>query len=139
MKFWHHKHNNCTFLHELTRCDLLSGFSVWKIYHKVNNTSGYLFFPFMDFQIPPISLRMNIWSVEHFLDISFIKLRFSCNQNIGETFFKLNELLSNLNKTFFTEIYCTSLVSWPWKDVASNTYSIIQLINTYFFLICHDL
>jgi hypothetical protein len=28
---------------------------------------------------------MNLWSVEHFLTISFIKIRFSCNQNIGET------------------------------------------------------
>ena len=27
---------------------------------------------------------MNLWSVEHFFDIFFIKIRFSCNQNIGE-------------------------------------------------------
>ena len=30
---------------------------------------------------------MNLWSVEHFLDISFIKIGFSCNQDIGETLF----------------------------------------------------
>ena len=30
---------------------------------------------------------MNLWSVEHFLDISFIKIRLSCNQNIGDIFF----------------------------------------------------
>ena len=28
---------------------------------------------------------MNLWSFEHFLNISFINIRFSCNQNIGET------------------------------------------------------
>ena len=27
---------------------------------------------------------MNLWSVEHFFDIFFIKIRFSSNQNIGE-------------------------------------------------------
>ena len=30
---------------------------------------------------------MNLWSVEHFLTIFFIKIRFSCSQNIGETLF----------------------------------------------------
>ena len=42
---------------------------------------------------------MNLWSVEHLLDISFIKIRFSCNQNIGETLFKLSEWLSNVLNT----------------------------------------
>ena len=32
-----------------------------------------------------IYLRMNLWSVEHFMNISFIKIRFYCDQNIGET------------------------------------------------------
>ena len=27
---------------------------------------------------------MNLWSVEHFFNIFFIKIRFSSNQNIGE-------------------------------------------------------
>ena len=27
---------------------------------------------------------MNLWSVEHFFDFFFIKIRFFCNQNIGE-------------------------------------------------------
>ena len=30
---------------------------------------------------------MNLWSVEHFLNI---KIRFSCNQNIGETLFYID-------------------------------------------------
>ena len=36
---------------------------------------------------------MNLWSVEHFLTISFIKIRFSCNQNIEE---KLIQCLSSV-------------------------------------------
>ena len=28
---------------------------------------------------------MNLWSFEQVLDISFFKIRFSCNQNVGET------------------------------------------------------
>ena len=30
---------------------------------------------------------MNLLLVEYLLDISFIKIRFSCNQNIGDTLF----------------------------------------------------
>ena len=33
--------------------------------------------------------RMNLWSVEHFLTISFIKIIFSCSQNNGETLFHI--------------------------------------------------
>ena len=36
-----------------------------------------------------ISLQMNFWSVELFLNFPFIKIRFSCNQNIGETLFHI--------------------------------------------------
>ena len=39
---------------------------------------------------------MNLWLIEHFLTISFIKIRFSCNQNIGGTLTQLKKCLSNV-------------------------------------------
>ena len=41
-----------------------------------------------------ISLRLNLWSVEHFLDISFVKIRFSFYQNIGETLIQFKKSVS---------------------------------------------
>ena len=41
-----------------------------------------------------ISLRLNLWSVKHFLDISFVKIRFSFYQNIGETLIQFKKSVS---------------------------------------------
>ena len=43
---------------------------------------------------------MNLWSVEHFLDISFIKIRFSCDQNIGETLAQCKKVSDQLPISF---------------------------------------
>ena len=43
---------------------------------------------------------MNLWSVEHFFDIFFIKIRFSSNQNIGEGESNFDEKMSKKCSTY---------------------------------------
>ena len=58
---------------------------------------------------------MNLWSVEHFLDISLIKIRFSCNQNIEETLTQLKKCLSNVlitGESNFDERNVQEMFNW---------------------------
>ena len=58
---------------------------------------------------------MNLWSVEHFLNIFFIKIRFSCNQNIGETLTQRKKCLSNVliaGVSHFDEINRQEMFNW---------------------------
>ena len=58
---------------------------------------------------------MNIWSVEHFLDIFFIKNRFASNKNIEET-------LSNFDEKNIPEMFNWLEAHSEWNNFLKNPY-----------------
>ena len=64
---------------------------------------------------------MNLWSVKHFLNISFIKIRFSCNQNIRETLTQCKQ--SNFDERNVQEMF-------NWSEIHSERNNFLK--NPYF-------
>ena len=60
---------------------------------------------------------MDLWSVEHFLAISFIKIRFSFNQNIGETLTQCKKGESNFDKKMVKK--CSTDPRFTLKETTS--------------------